>query len=275
MGKHASWKRLALNATLIAVGIVTIVPFIWMALSSFKTNAEITAIIPTWWPRKFITTNYTTIQTKFDFYRFFTNSVVIAVVQTTIICYTSTVCGFVLAKYHFKGRGLLFGFILATMMIPWSVTVIPSYNLMVFLGWIDSYAAIIVPGMISGFGIFMLRQSISSMPNEIIEAARMDGASEYYLLHRIIFPLSKNSISSIAIFQFLWSWDSFLWPYLILHTKKKQLLSVGLAMFNGQYSTNYGGLFAATTVSILPVLIVYFIFQKRFIDGVAASAVKG
>jgi len=272
---NKTWKKAALNILLIVLGFVTIIPFIWMLLSSFKANSEITSIIPSWWPRHFITTNYTTIQQKFNLYRFFLNSVIIAIVQTTIIIYTSTAGGFVLSKYVFKGRNLLFGFILGTMMIPWSVTIIPSYSLMRFFGWIDSYAAIIVPGMVSGFGIFMLRQSIGSIPNEILEAARIDGASEYFILHRIIFPLSKNSISSIAIFQFLWSWDSFLWPYLVLNSKDKQLLSVGLAMFNGQYSTNYGGLFAATTVSILPVLVVYFIFQKRFIDGVASSAIKG
>jgi len=269
------WKKALLNGILYAFAILVVLPFVWMILSSFKTNAEISAIVPTLWPKNFITTNYTTIQSKFNFYRFFTNSLFISITQTVIICYTSTVSGFVLAKYEFKGKNVLFAFILGTMMIPGMVTLVPSYNLMVVLGWLDSYAAIIVPGMISAFGIFMLRQSFLGLPNEILEAARIDGASEYYILHRIVFPLAKNSISSIAIFQFLWSWDSFLWPYLVISTRSKQMLSVGLAMFQGQWSTDYGGLFAATTISIMPVIIVYFIFQKRFIDGVAASAVKG
>jgi len=268
-------KRVLLNTILSVFGILTILPFVWMVLSSFKTNAEITAIVPTWWPQNFIWTNYTGIQETFEFYRFFFNSIVISTTQTLIIIYTSVTCGYVLAKYKFRGKNVLFGFILGTMMIPGMVTLVPSYQLMVFFGWLDSYLAIIVPGLVSAFGVFMLRQSIISLPDEILEAARIDGASEFYILHRIVFPLSKNSISAIAIFQFLWSWDSFLWPYLVIQTRNRQLLSVGLAMFQGRFATDYGGLFAATTISIMPVLIVYLIFQKRFIDGVAASAVKG
>ena len=121
----------------------------------------------------------------------------------------------------------------------------------------------------------MLRQYISTIPDEIIEAARIDGANEFYIFHKIIFPMARNGISSIAIFQFLWIWEDYLWPYLVINNEAKQLLSVGLKAFNGRYGTDYGGLFAATTISIIPVIIVYLIFQKRFIEGVAASAVKG
>ena len=121
----------------------------------------------------------------------------------------------------------------------------------------------------------MLKQHIETIPDEIIEAARMDGANEFYIFHRIIFPMAKNGISSIAIFQFLWTWEDYLWPYLVINTKEKQLLAVGLKMFNGQYSTDYGALFAATAISIIPVLLIYLFFQKQFIAGIAASAVKG
>ena len=121
----------------------------------------------------------------------------------------------------------------------------------------------------------MMKQHIASVPNEILEAARIDGANEFYIFHKIVIPMSKNGISSIAIFQFLWAWEDFLWPYLVIDDSKKQLLSVGLKMFNGQYSTDYGALFAATTISIIPVLAVYLFFQKQFIAGIAASAVKG
>lgn len=272
---HSMWKRAALNAVLLGVGVLTVLPFVWMVLSSFKTNAEITAINSTFWPQNFILTNYTGIQDRFNFFQFFRNSIFISTAQTLIVIYTSTVCGFVLAKYNFKGRGILFGLILGTMMIPAMVTIIPSYQLIIWLGWLDTYTAILVPGAISAFGIFMLRQSVSTLPDEILEAARIDGASEYFILHRIVFPLSKNSIFAIAIFQFLWSWDNFLWPLLVIQTRTMQLLSVGLAMFQGQWSTDYGSLFAATTISILPVLVVYLIFQGRFIEGISSSAIKG
>lgn len=268
-------SKLTLNIGLLFMSIITVLPFIWMIFSSFKSNSEIASAESTFFPKNFTLENYASIQDNFDFFRLFGNSLFIAIAVTVLVVYTSVVCGYVLAKYRFKGRNLLFSFILSTMMIPWCVTIIPRYSLMIKIGWLDSYLALIVPAMISGFGIFMLKQSISAIPDEIIEAARIDGASEFRILHKIIFPLSINSIASIAIFQFLWSWEDYLWPYLVINSESKQLLSVGLQMFNGQYGTNYGGLFAATAISIIPVVIVYLIFQKRFIEGVAASAVKG
>ena len=185
-------------------------------------------------PQKFIIDNYINMNAHFNFIRFFLNSIVITVVITLIVIYTSTICGFVLSKYKFKGRNILFGFVLSTMMIPWCVTIIPKYSMIQAFGWMDSYKALIIPAMFSGFGIF-----------------------------------------SIAIFQFLWTWEDFLWPYLVITNKDKQLLAVGLKMFNGQYSTDYGALFAATAISIIPVLLIYLFFQKQFIAGIAASAVKG
>lgn len=268
-------KRGVLNISLLFMSVVTVTPFIWMLFSSFKHNSEITSAQPTFFPKEFTLDNYLSIQENFNFIQLFGNSLFVAIVITVLVVYTSTVCGYVLSKYRFKGRNLLFSFILATMMIPWCVTIIPRYSLMIKIGWLDSYLALIVPSMINGFGIFMLKQYITTIPNEIIEAARIDGASEFRILHKIIFPLSRNAIASIAIFQFLWAWEDYLWPYLVINSESKQLLSVGLQMFNGQYGTNYGGLFAATAISIIPVVIVYLIFQRRFIEGVASSAVKG
>ena len=129
--------------------------------------------------------------------------------------------------------------------------------------------------MFSDFGIFNMKQHMETIPDEVLEAARIDGANEFYIFHRIIFPMAKNGISSIAIFQFLWAWEDYLWPYLVINSREKQLLAVGLKMFSGQYSTDYGALFAATAISIIPVLVIYIIFQKQFIAGIASSAVKG
>ena len=198
-----------------------------MILSSFKQNKEIMALEQHLLPQEFITTNYMNMNAHFNFMRFFLNSLVITLVITLIVIYTSTICGFVLSKYQFKGRNILFGFVLATMMIPWCVTIIPKYSMIQYFGWMDSYKALIIPAMFSGFGIFMMKQHISSLPNEILEAARIDGANEFFIFHRIVFPMAKNGISSIAIFQFLWAWEDFLWPYLVINTKEKQLLAVG------------------------------------------------
>ncbi|GKX29253.1 sugar ABC transporter permease [Vallitalea longa] len=273
MSKKA--KSLILHFVLIILVVITIIPFLWMVFSSFKTNSEITSITPTFLPKLFTFNNYVNVQKSFNFLRLFANSLFLSVAITAIVIYTSTISGFVFAKYKFRGKNLLFGLVLGTMMIPWCVTIIPRYSMMLDFKWLDSYLAIIIPAAVSGFGIFMMRQSISTIPNEMLEAARIDGASEWFIFHKIVFPLSQNVISSIAIFQFLWSWEDYLWPYLIISSEEKQVLSVGLKMFNGRYGTDYGGLFAATTISIIPVLIVYLIFQKRFIDGIAASSVKG
>lgn len=268
-------NSIVLNLVLLIMGAVTIYPFLWMLASSFKKNSEIVALNQTFLPKVFTFTNYVSMNSHFNFIRFFANSMFVAITVTVLVVYTSTLCGFVLSKYEFKGRNLLFGFVLATMMIPWCVTIIPKYSMIKAFGWMNSYGALIIPAAFSGFGIFMMKQHIAALPNEILEAARIDGADEFYTFHKIVIPMSKNGISSIAIFQFLWVWEDFLWPYLVINDSKKQLLSVGLKMFNGQYATDYGALFAATTISIIPVLLVYLFFQKQFIAGIASSAVKG
>lgn len=264
-----------LHIFLIILAIITLIPFIWMVSSSFKTNAEINALHQTILPKVVTFENYLKVNQNFNFMRFFINSLFLAIVITILVSVTSTVVGFVLSKYEFRGKKIIFGFIMATMMIPWAVTIIPKYSIISAIGWMDSYLAIIVPAMFSGFGIFMLRQYCIGIPDELLEAARIDGANEFYILFKIVFPLCRNAISSIAIFQFLWIWEDYLWPFIVLNDESKQVLAVGLKMFNGRYSVDYGGLFAATTVSIIPVIIVYIIFQSRFIDGISSSAVKG
>lgn len=268
-------STVALNLLLIVLGLITVYPFVWMLSSSFKQNKEIMALEQHLLPQIFTVNNYITMNSRFNFMRFFANSLLVTIVVTLAVIYTSTICGFVLSKYKFKGRNLLFGFVLSTMMIPWCVTIIPKYSMIQKFGWLDSYKALIVPALFSGFGIFNMKQHIATLPDEILEAARIDGADEFFIFHRIIFPMAKNGISSIAIFQFLWTWEDYLWPYLVISAKEKQLLSVGLKMFSGQYSTDYGALFAATAISIIPVLLIYVVFQKQFIAGVASAAVKG
>ena len=267
-------RSILLNVVLLLLALVTIIPFIWMLVSSFAPNSEIVKITGSLFPTPSTFQNYIDVQAKFNFMRMFANSLFVSVLTTVIIIYTSSLMGFVFAKFRFKGKNLLFGVVLSTMMLPWAVTIIPKYEMMVDFGWLNTYKALIIPSMVSGFGIFMFRQAISQIPDELIEAARVDGASDFYIFHRIILPMSQNAIASLAIFQFLWSWEDFLWPYLMINDESKQLLSVGLRLFNGQYGTDYGGLFAATAISIIPVVVIYIVFQKRFIAGVSSGAIK-
>jgi len=263
-----------LNVLLFVVAFITIVPFIWMLLSSFAPNSEIVKVTGSLFPRPSTVSNYVNIQQRFDFLRLFANSLLIASVKTIIVIYTSAVLGFVFAKMRFRGRTLLFGIVMSTMMVPWAVTIIPQYEMMTQFGWLDTYTSLIVPSMISAFGIFLFRQSITGIPDELIEAAKIDGASDRRIFHRIILPMSHNTIAALAIFTFLWNWEDYLWPFLMITDEKKQLLAVGLKQFNGQYGTDYGGLFAATSLAIVPVIIVYLVFQKQFIAGIASGSGK-
>jgi multiple sugar transport system permease protein len=267
-------SSILLTIVLFALAFITIVPFIWMLISSFATNSDIVKITSSIFPVPTTLANYTGIQQKFDFLRLFANSLFVATVKTVIIIYTSAVLGYVFSKMHFRGRNVLFGVVLSTMMIPWAVTIIPQYEMMVNFGWLDSYKSLIIPGLVSGFGVFLFKQSIGGISDELIEAAKLDGASDSRIFHQIILPISHNTIAALAIFTFLWNWEDYLWPFLMITDDKKQLLSVGLKMFNGQYGTDYGGLFAATSIAIIPVIIVYMIFQKQFIAGIASGSGK-
>lgn len=264
-----------LNIVLLVFGLLAVVPFVWMVLSAFKSNAEIKALQQTFLPLAPTLDNFRNVLQKFDFSRYFLNSLGYAVAITVITIYTSALSGFVLCKYKFRGREALFTLILMTMMVPGVVTIIPRFTMMQDLKWLDSLKALLLPSLFTSFGVFLMRQACAGIPDEIIEAARMDGANEFYIFHRIILPQLHNSIVSMAIFQFLWAWDDYLWPYLVMQSGEKQMLSVALNMFSGQYSTDYAGLFAATCLAIIPVVVVYLIFQKKFIAGVSASAVKG
>ena len=267
-------KIILFNIVLLLLSFVTVVPFVWMLISSFAPNSEIVKIGGSLFPTPSTFSNYVNIQERFNFLGMFRNSLVIATTITAITIYTSALVGFVFAKFQFRGRNFLFGMVLSSMMLPWAVTIIPKYEMMVNFGWLDSYKALIIPSAISAFGIFMFRQSISQISDEMLEAARVDGATDVFIFHKIILPMSRNTIASLAIFQFLWSWEDFLWPFLMINDSAKQLISVGLKLFNGQYGTDYGGLFAATSLSIVPVIIVYIIFQKQFIAGIASGSGK-
>ena len=238
-----------LTILLFIAAIITIVPFVWMFISSFAPNSEIVKVTGGLFPKPSTIDNYVSIQEKFNFLRLFANS-------------------------RFRGRNLLFGIVMSTMMIPWAVTIIPQYEMFTNWGLQDTYTSLVLPGMISAFGIFLFRQSISGISDELIEAAKLDGASETRIFHSIILPMSHNTIAALAIFTFLWNWEDYLWPFLMITDENKQLLAVGLKAFNGQYGTDYGGLFAATSLAIVPVIIVYMIFQKQFIAGIATGSGK-
>jgi len=268
-------KSIITEMILLIFGAFIILPFVWMIASSFKTNSEIFSSNFSFFSKAFTFNNYQQVLPKFNFIRYFFNSILYSVLITLITIYTSAISGFVLSKYSFRGKNIVFYGILFTMMIPGVVTIIPRYSIMKIFGWLDSFKGLVVPSLFTAFGIFLMKQSCSVIPDDMLDAARIDGVGEFYLFNHIVFPQLHNAVVSLGIFQFLWAWDDYLWPYLITRSDSKQLLAVGLKLFNGRYSTDYAGLFAATSLAILPVIIVYLIFQKRFIAGVSSASIKG
>lgn len=260
---------------LLFVAVLMLFPFVWMILNSFKTTAEITRIPPSFLPENITyIKNFVIVLGKYNFGIFFKNSVYYAVIKTLMVLYVSSITGYVLAKFQFRGRNAIFLMILATMMIPWPATLIPNYQMMVWFNWLDKDISILYSGLTSAFGVFMMRQFAFSISDSLMEAARIDGAGEMRIFHRIVLPMMMNGLGALAILTFLWEWDNYLWPYLMLNTQAKYTLPIGLAMTKGQFVADYGPMFAGITVSVIPVVAVYLVFQKTFIEGVALGGVK-
>ena len=268
-------RRGAIYFGLTAFAVMTLLPFIWLIASTFKVNQEIVGVPGTFFPRVPTLEHYRFILGKFRIGTFFFNSLALAVIRTAAGVYTSLYAGYMFAKLEFPLKRVLYGLIMFTMTVPAIVTMIPTYDLANRANLIDSWWAIILPSVVVSFGIFMMRLYITrAVPSPLLETARMDGAGEFFMFHRIVAPLSVNMVSALSIFLFLGSWNDFLWPYLVLNSQGKFPLSVALSMLSGQNNTNYGGLFAATLLTIVPILIVYWIFQRRFIEGAAMTGIK-
>ncbi len=267
--------RALLYIFLTAGAFAMVAPLIWMILSAFKTQAEITRIPPTWIPENFTWANFQRIFTVMPFGRFYLNSVFVAVVVTLSTLFFCSLGGYVFAKYQFPGRDFIFLALLSTMMIPFVVRMIPLYIIIYKFGWVDTYMGLISPALMSAFGIFLMRQFMQSIPSELMDAARIDGCSEFAIFWRIMLPLCGPVLASLGIFSFMWNWDSFLWPLVVTNSLRVRTLPVGLASFTGQYSTDYGATMAAAFISVLPVLIVFFAMQRHFIEGITLTGLKG
>lgn len=276
--KHSGTKKLSdiFMVIFLCLGsAIMLYPFIYMILSSFKENQEIIRIPPTFLPEKPTFEHYQLVLGEKNFGLFFWNSLWLTIVRTSIVLYSGAFFGYVFSKLRFRGKEALFLFILATMMVPWPVTIVPQYQMMSWFGWVGKYSSIIIPSLFSTFSIYMMRQFIDAIPNELIEAGVGDGAGQFSIFHFIILPNLTAAISALGIFQFLWAWDDYLWPFLMLQNMKMYTLPVGLSLFNGQYFNDNGGIFAASSVAVLPVMIVYLMFQNQLTEGIAATGIKG
>jgi multiple sugar transport system permease protein len=267
--------RLALYALMVLVGAVMLFPFAWMVATSLTSDAELFATPPQLIPSPAVPGNYARIAEAFPIWRFMLNSLGVAAVSTVLQVATSSLAAYAFARLRFPGRDLLFLVYLATLMVPLQVTIVPLFVEMRALGLVDSYPALILPGIASAFGTFLLRQAYLNLPRELEEAAFIDGAGHFTVFRRIVLPLSLPALATFAIFAFMASWNSFLWPLVVTSTQDLFTLPVGLSNLQGRYTTAWNLVMAGATVSVIPILVVYVLAQRHVIRGVALSGLKG
>lgn len=260
---------------LCVLGCLTLFPVLWVMLSSFKPQSELFRVPLTIIPKTWTLENYTNSLKAGNFVIYFSNTVFVSVTSTIITVLINVMAGYALAKYIFRGRNLIFSTMIATLMIPLQVIMIPIFLQLKSFDLLNSLWGIIIPPAATPTGVFLARQYMVNLPNSLIEAARIDGAREHTIFFRLILPMSKPIIATIAIFSFMWRWNDYLWPLIVISNNKKQTLQQALANFVGQLQINWSNLLAMTTIAIIPVIIVFLVFQRFFFSGITAGSVKG
>ena len=268
-------KRLLAHGILLVGSVAMVVPFLWMISTSLKEPGSIFIYPPKWIPQPIAWKNYLTTITIMPFGRFFLNSSIQATLTTVLQLLTSSLAAFSFARLRFRGRDILFLLYIATLMIPFQVTMVPNFILMRFLGWIDTYYALILPRSFHAFSIFLLRQYLKSIPLELDDAARIDGASSLRIWWSLALPLSTPALASLAIFIFMGEWNNFLWPLIVTSSEKMRTLPVGLAAFRGQFNVQWHLLMAGSALSLVPVLIVFILGQRYFVRGITLTGMGG
>jgi multiple sugar transport system permease protein len=256
---------------------MTLLPFIWMILGSFKTASELLQMPPTFWPENPTLENYRTILTdpKLPIMRFYGNSTFVAVFNVTTTLFTSSLFGFLFAKYTFRGKNILFGWILLGLMIPSQITMIPGYLILAKVGLLNTLWGLVLFSFTDAFGIFLMKQFIESLPNELLDAARIDGASEWQIYWRIVLPQLGAPLATLGVLNFMGNWNAYLWPMVVITSIEKRTLPIILTWYNSQHSSNPGITNAATILMVLPILFLFIYFQRWIIRGFTMSGLKG
>lgn len=268
-------NKVLLYVVLITITVVMLIPFLWMLSASLKFDKDVFTVPIKWIPENPKWDNYKIIWTKIPLMKFVLNTSKITLIVTVLQLLTSSFAAYAFAKLQFKSKNALFLGYIATIAVPWQVYMVPQFIMMRSIGLNDTHLAIICLQAFSAFGVFMMRQFYQGVPDSLCEAARIDGMSEYKIYRKIMLPLSKPALSTLTIFTFVATWNDFLGPSIYLTTESKKTLQIGLRMFIGQYSSEYGLIMAASVISLIPVLIVFLCLQKYFVEGVAATGIKG
>ncbi|SFU51408.1 carbohydrate ABC transporter permease [Alicyclobacillus macrosporangiidus] len=260
---------------LLWIGVVVVAfPFVWMILSSFKSLPEFYQFH--FWPAQWDLSAYRQVFTETQYGRWYFNSIVVAVVVTASELFFASLVGYTLAKFRFRGNQLIFILILSTMMVPTELLVIPWYVMSAQFGWVDTYWGIMFPGLMEAFGVFLMRQFMFGVPDDLLDAARIDGMSEFRIFLQVALPQVKPALSALGILSFLGNWNAYLWPVIVVSTESMRTLPIGIGMFS---TADNGGLqwnviMAMSTLAVIPIIILYFIFQKRIVEGIALTGVK-
>ncbi|MCQ2957451.1 MAG: carbohydrate ABC transporter permease [Candidatus Gastranaerophilales bacterium] len=262
---------------ILILGVITMIaPFLWMLVTSFMQDSQIFSYPPQFVPKPFITDNYSSVATKMPIMRYFYNSLLVAVLTTIGQVIIASMAGFAFAKLNFKFKEPLFLIILATMMIPPQVNIIPLFYVMKELHWIDTFQALILPGLFGGFGIFLMRQWFKSIPNALLEAAKIDGCNWFQIYYKVALPLALPALSTLAIFTFITSWNGFMWPLIVTNSDTIRTLPVALAGFKGSFreTIEWGQLMACAVITTIPAILIFIAGQKFFIKGIMNASVK-
>lgn len=274
--KKAILGKVIVYLILILIALVMVIPFLWMLSASIKSDREVFQMNPfVWIPENPRWNNYANIWKKIPFAKFVVNTVFLTVVVTCLQLLTSSFAAYSFAKLHFRHKNALFLAYIATIAMPWQVYMVPQFIMMRQMNLNDKLTAIICLQAFSAFGVFMMKQFYEGIPDDLCEAARIDGMSEYMIYAKIMLPLSKPALSTLTIFTFVATWNDYLGPLIYLKSQSKKTIQLGLKMFISQYSTDYGLIMAGSVLSLIPVLVVFLILQKYFVEGVASTGLKG
>ena len=268
-------KKTIIYILLIFISVIMLVPFAWMLVSSFKLNKDVFTYPIVCWPEEFITDNYVRIWEEIPLLRYFFNTAKLTVVITLMQLLTSTFAAYAFAKMKFPGKNFLFLSYICTIAMPWQSYMIPQFIIIRWLGLVDTHLSLIILQSFTAFGVFLVRQFYMEIPDEICEAARIDGASEYGIYGRIMLPLSKPVIATLTIFSFTSTWNDFMGPLIYINTDKLKTIQLGLRSFISEYSSEYSLIMAGSVIALIPVILVFACLQKYFVEGIASTGLKG
>ena len=259
---------------LVTSALLALIPIVWLVLGSFKTPAELSERPPTLLPESWGLSNYTEAMTRFDFASYLANSVIVTLAATLLTLAINSMAAYALAKYNFRGKNALFLLTLATIMIPLQVILLPVYQVVASLGMVNTLWGLIIPAAATPTGVFIFRQYMLSIPDELIEAARVDGAGEFRIFFRIVLPMCRPALAVVAILSIMWRWNDFLWPLVVAQSEAVYTLPVALARFTAEETVPFNLIIAMSVVTVLPVIILFLFFQRQIVTGIANTGIK-